>query len=85
MARERDHTETEPAGRTLGEIDHTNPYTNRVFGDTLAYGRGRAVAADGGVDPEDASEEETLSDVSHASPDGTDGPQRSFDRGVNDE
>ena len=32
----------------LGDVSHTNPYTEQVFGDTQTYGRGRAVAADGG-------------------------------------
>lgn len=83
MNQEEDHTETKPAGRTLGEIDHTNPYTGRVFGDTQVYGRGTVVAADGGT--EDAPEGETLSEMSHTSPDEAEGPQRSFERGVNDE
>ncbi|WP_255149730.1 hypothetical protein [Halorarius halobius] len=33
---------------TLGEMSHTNPYTNEAFGDTQTYNRGRTVAADGG-------------------------------------
>ena len=50
-------TETEPNRPTtertdyrpeLGDVSHTNPYTEQVFGDTQTYGRGRAVAADGG-------------------------------------
>ena len=32
----------------LGDVSHTNPYTEQVFGDTQTYGRGRTVAADGG-------------------------------------
>ena len=83
MNQERDHTETKPTGRTLAEIDHTNPYTGRAFGDTQAYGRGTVVAADGGT--EYAPEDQTLSDVSHTSSEEVDGTQRSFDRGVKDE
>ena len=50
-------TETEPNRPTtertdyrpeLGDVSHTNPYTEQVFGDTQTYGRGKAVAADGG-------------------------------------
>ena len=37
-----------PTKPTLGDINHTNPYTNRTFGDTQTYDRGRLVAADGG-------------------------------------
>ena len=33
---------------TLAETDHTNPYTDEVFGATQMYSRGRTVAADGG-------------------------------------
>jgi hypothetical protein len=33
---------------TLGEVSHTNPYTDEAFGETQTYGRGRTVAADGG-------------------------------------
>ena len=74
---------------TLGDVAHTNPYTGRVFGETQTYGRGKAIAADGGeadaaedADSEE-SESETLADVPHTSSDDveTDGPQRTFDRG----
>ena len=65
---------------TLGDISHTNLYTNRTFGDTLTYGRGRVVAADGGE--AEAAEEETLEDVDHTpADDDVDGAQGSFDRG----
>ena len=37
-----------PTKPTLDDITHTNPYTNRAFGDTQTYGRGRLIAADGG-------------------------------------
>ena len=33
---------------TLQDLNHTNPYTGEAFGDTQTYGRGKAVAADGG-------------------------------------
>ena len=75
-------TANEP--KTLSEMDHTNPHTGRVFGETRTYSRGKRVAADGGeADAEaDASgEAETLADVPHAPENSPDGVQRSFDRG----
>ena len=70
--------------KTLGKMDHTNPYTGRVFGETQTYSRGKRVAADGGeADADDESE--TLSDVSHTSEDDPDGVQRTFDRGESNE
>ena len=70
--------------RKLSEISHTNPYTNRAFGDTQAYDRGQTVAADGGeAESVEEDAEETLADVSHASPNDETGAQRTFDRGVN--
>ncbi len=77
------------SGKTLGEISHTNPYTNRVFGETQTYGRGKTIAADGG-EPEATSEDEdqsekeseTLADVEHTVPEGGEGAQRTFDRGT---
>ena len=70
---------------TLGEINHTNPYTGRTFGDTQSYGRGTAIAADGGEAEPSADDDdvETLADVGHTAPDDTDGAQRTFDRGDN--
>jgi hypothetical protein len=78
---------------TLREIDHTHPYTDRAFGRTRIYGRGRTVATDGGeADPTPEGENEggnedeegTLADVEHTAPEGGDGSgsQRTFDRGV---
>ena len=71
---------------TLGEMSHTNPYTNEVFGATQTYGRGRVVAADGGADPErepatEAADEETLKDVDHTPPDEGDGAAPVYERG----
>jgi len=70
--------------KTLSQMDHTNPYTGRVFGETRTYSRGKRVAADGGesTGEVDASDEsETLADVSHAPENDFDGVQRTFDRG----
>jgi hypothetical protein len=75
---------------TLGDITHTNPYTNRTFGDTQTYDRGRLVAADGGRaapnggedrDADRRPDDETLEDVDHTPDDDVDGAQGSFDRG----
>ena len=46
-----------PTKPTLGDINHTNPYTNRTFGDTQTYDRGRLVAADGGRAAPDGGED----------------------------
>jgi hypothetical protein len=43
---------------TLGELSHTNPFTNQAFGTTQTYDRGRTIAADGGSDPEREAEGE---------------------------
>ena len=68
--------------RSLGEMDHTNPYTDRVFGETQTYGRGKTIAADGGeADQTPEEETETLGDLEHTAPEGGDGSQRTFDRG----
>ncbi|MDR9381346.1 MAG: hypothetical protein RI560_06705 [Natronomonas sp.] len=66
--------------QTLEEISHTNPYTGQVFGETQTYGRGKVVAADGGK-ADSSDESETLADVPHTTAEGTDGVQRTFDRG----
>ena len=81
--------ETRPEHRsTLGEMSHTNPYTDEVFGATQTYGRGRFVAADGGADPErepaaEAETEagETLKHVDHTPPGDSDGAAPVYERG----
>jgi hypothetical protein len=55
--------ETDDAPKTLGELSHTNPFTNKAFGATQTYDRGRTIAADGGSDPEreaEAADEEAV-------------------------
>lgn len=50
----------------MGDASHTNPYTDESFGETVAYSRGRVVAADGGR--ANAAEEEhaaTIGDMDH--------------------
>jgi hypothetical protein len=49
-------TPDENAPTTLGEMNHTNPFTGEVFGSTQTYDRGRTIAADGGADPEREAE-----------------------------
>jgi hypothetical protein len=71
---------------TLGEMSHTDPYTDTAFGETQTYRRGSAVAADGGRDPDRETEArdadgETLQDVDHTPPDGTDGAAPVYERG----
>jgi hypothetical protein len=49
-------TSNETAPETLGELNHTNPFTGEAFGATQTYDRGRTIAADGGADPEREAE-----------------------------
>ncbi len=71
--------------KTLGEISHTNPYTDRAFGETQAYDRGRTVAADGGESESesdaDGNTSELLADIDHTLPNEEKRIQRTFDRG----
>ena len=72
---------------TLGEMSHTNPYTDEVFGATQTYGRGRLVAADGGADPDREPDEEaetdgeTLKEIDHTPPGDSDGAAPVYERG----
>jgi hypothetical protein len=78
---ETDRSETTPTAvaSTLADISHVNPHTDRTFGTTQTYGRGRVIAADGGEAA--SSGEETLEDVDHTPADDVDGAQGTFDRG----
>ena len=85
-------TDDNDTPETLGEMSHTNPITGEVFGSTQTYSRGTTIAADGGeansFDGGSAAvpdETETLGDVSHTPPGDSEGAQRAYDRGVNDE
>ena len=101
-------TETEPNRPTtertdyrpeLGDVSHTNPYTEQVFGDTQTYSRGRTVAADGGEANSESqassehgsdggerdADKETMKDVAHEPPGDADGAQAAYDRGAADE
>jgi len=63
----------------MGDIDHTNPYTDDPF--VRTYRRGQVVAADGGERDaaEEEEDEETMEDVSHTAL--TEGAKRTFERG----
>jgi hypothetical protein len=61
----------------MGEIDHTNPYTDEPF--VRTYRRGQVVAADGGERDAADPQEETMEDVAHDSP--NEGANRTFERG----
>jgi hypothetical protein len=64
----------------MGDIDHTNPYTDDPFVQT--YRRGQIVAADGGereAADEDDENTDKMEDVPHTSP--NDGANRTFERG----
>jgi|GEM_PF-330963 len=63
---------------TMGGIDHTHPHRNTTFGSI--FGRGPAIAADGG-EPAAAADEEAMKDVDHETPTDTDAAEV-FDRGL---
>jgi hypothetical protein len=60
----------------IKDIDHTNPHTDEPFVET--FRRGQVVAADGGHP--DATDDETMEDVTHTSP--NEGANRTFERGT---
>jgi hypothetical protein len=57
-----DTREDETAPKTLGELSHTDPFTNEAFGATQTYDRGRTIAADGGSDPEREADADATAD-----------------------
>jgi hypothetical protein len=61
--------ETDP--KTLGEMNHTNPFTNEAFGATQTYDRGRTIAADGGETEADADESDADADEETAADGGS--------------
>jgi len=73
--------------RTMGAVDHTNPYTDEAFGDTVAYSRGRVAVVDGGeadAEPEDDEREadETIGDVDHTPREDAPSTNEVYERGV---
>jgi hypothetical protein len=57
--------ETTDTTRSMESVDHTNPHTDRPFGERVVYHRGPAVAADGGR--RDAGSERDDGDLEEAS------------------
>ena len=82
--RERERGATGPTsdgdGRTMGEISHTHPHTDRGA-INRPFERGPTVAADGGRRDAASDEEETMEDVSHTPPAGAGSADGVFDRG----
>ncbi len=74
----------------MGEISHTNPYTDESFGERVqVFDRGTTIAADGGEDPVDGEstdeqvDEETMKDVDHEPPNDSESANRVYKRGTN--
>ena len=64
---------TEDTPKTLGEMNHTNPFTGEACGATQTYDRGRTSAAGGGADPErEAEVADETADENETAPDGGD-------------
>ena len=66
--------------RTMGDISHTHPHTDRGA-INRPFERGPTVAADGGRRDAVSDEEETMEDVSHTPPAGAGSADGVFDRG----
>jgi hypothetical protein len=75
--------ETRQTQKTLKEMSHTAPYTDKAFGDAMVYRRGPVVAADGGEDPsrEERNESDRLVDIDHTPPHG-ESVNRVYERGT---
>lgn len=70
----------------MRDASHTNPYTGESFGETVAYSRGRVVAADGGrADAATKEEEERISDVDHTPRRGAPDASGVYERGAEGE
>jgi hypothetical protein len=57
--------DTESDRQKMSEASHTNPYTDESFGETVAYSRGRVVAADGGRANAEKHDDATIADMDH--------------------
>jgi hypothetical protein len=73
----------------IGEISHTNPYTDESFGERVqVFDRGTTIAADGGRDEEPGDDternvdEETMEDVDHEPPNDSESANRVYKRGT---
>lgn len=72
---------TETDEKTMGEASHTNPYTDESFGETVAYSRGRVVAADGGRANATEHDDEGMGDVDHTPREGAPDVSGVYQRG----
>jgi hypothetical protein len=60
-------------GRTMGDVNHTNPRTGETFGESMMFTRGGTLVADGGeadADPDDDEDDDEddvarVGDVDH--------------------
>jgi hypothetical protein len=71
--------------RTMNDVSHTHPDTDRPFGEKVVFERGPAVAADGGKrdvvgDDDHDTDEEQMKDVDHEPPNEAE-TNRVFERG----
>ena len=72
----------------MREVNHTNPYTDEAFGDTVAYSRGRVAVVDGGEantesgGGEEAENDETIGDVDHTPREDAPSTNEVYERGA---
>lgn len=77
-----DRNDTETDRTKMSEASHTNPYTDESFGETVAYSRGRVVAADGGRANATEHEDDTIGDMDHTPKRGAPDTSRVYQRGA---
>jgi hypothetical protein len=75
---------------SMADVSHTNPHTDRTFGEVSAFQRGPVVAADGGEPNAERSasdaDGQTMEDVDHEHPDAdAEDANRVFERGADGE
>jgi len=80
-----DPKNTETARQTMSEASHTNPYTDESFGETVAYARGRVVAADGGRANATKHDDDTIGDMDHTPRRGAPDTSSVYQRGGEEE
>jgi hypothetical protein len=73
--------QTETDRQTMSDASHTNPYTGESFGETVAYSRGRVVAADGGRADANESDGATVKDMDHTPRMNAPGAAEVYERG----
>lgn len=77
--------DTETDRKTMSDASHTNPYTDESFGETVAYSRGRVVAADGGRANANEHDDDTIADMDHTPKRGAPDTNRVYQRGEQSE